>query len=65
MLVEEILINYVKCSVCPYAAYGGVYVSFALFWMWLIKGQRPDQWDVIGVVIILIGNGIIVFSPHK
>ncbi|AUO00168.1 hypothetical protein C0V70_06130 [Bacteriovorax stolpii] len=33
--------------------------------MWLIKGQRPDQWDVIGVVIILIGNGIIVFSPHK
>lgn len=48
-----------------YAAYGGVYVSVALLWMWLIEGQRPDQWDVIGVGIILIGSGIIVFSPHK
>lgn len=48
-----------------YAAYGGVYVSVALFWMWLVEGHRPDQWDVIGVLVILIGSGIIVFSPHK
>lgn len=48
-----------------YAAYGGVYVSVALFWMWLIEGQRPDQWDIIGVIVILIGTGIIVFSPHR
>lgn len=48
-----------------YAAYGGVYVSVALFWMWLVEGQRPDQWDIIGVCVILIGSGIIILSPHK
>lgn len=48
-----------------YAAYGGVYVSVALLWMWLIEGQKPDQWDIVGVLVILIGSGIIVFSPHR
>ncbi len=47
-----------------YAAYGGVYVSVALFWMWFVEGQRPDQWDALGVIVILIGSGIIIFSPH-
>lgn len=48
-----------------YAAYGGVYVSVALFWMWIVEGQRPDYWDALGVGVILIGSAIIVFSPHK
>lgn len=48
-----------------YAAYGGVYVSVALFWMWLVEGQKPDQWDVLGVGVILLGSGIIIFAPHK
>lgn len=48
-----------------YAAYGGVYVAMALFWLWIIEGQRPDQWDLIGVGVVLVGVGIIVFSPHK
>jgi small multidrug resistance family-3 protein len=26
-----------------YAAYGGVYVSVALVWLWIIDGQRPDR----------------------
>jgi small multidrug resistance family-3 protein len=47
-----------------YAAYGGVYVSVALIWLWLIDGQRPDRWDVIGVAVILIGMSIIAFAPR-
>lgn len=43
-----------------YAAYGGVYVSMALFWMWFVEKQRPDQWDLLGILIILVGSGIIV-----
>src|SRR5437016_2899479 len=38
-----------------YAAYGGVYVSVALAWLWLIEGQRPDRWDVLGGAIALSG----------
>ncbi len=47
-----------------YAAYGGVYVSVALMWLWLIDGQRPDRWDVIGVAVTVIGMLIIAFAPR-
>jgi|ERR1700752_2887678 len=47
-----------------YAAYGGVYVSVALTWLWLIDGQRPDRWDVLGVAVTLIGMSIIAFAPR-
>ena len=48
-----------------FAAYGGVYTAIILFWMWLIEGQRPDQWDMLGVGIILVGSSVIMFAPHK
>jgi len=47
-----------------YAAYGGVYVSVALMWLWLIDGQRPDRWDVLGVGVTVIGMSIIAFAPR-
>ncbi len=47
-----------------YAAYGGVYVSVALIWLWLIDGQRPHRWDVLGVAVTLIGMSIIAFAPR-
>ena len=47
-----------------YAAYGGVYVSVAIFWLWWIDGVRPDRWDLIGAAVTLIGMSIIVFGPH-
>jgi small multidrug resistance family-3 protein len=47
-----------------YAAYGGVYVSVALAWLWLIDGVRPTAWDVIGVIVTLVGMSIILFSPR-
>ncbi len=47
-----------------YAAYGGVYVSVALLWLWLIDAQRPDRWDILGVAITLIGMSIIAFTPR-
>jgi small multidrug resistance family-3 protein len=47
-----------------YAAYGGVYVSVALMWLWMIDGQRPDRWDLLGVAVALIGMSIIAFTPR-
>ncbi len=47
-----------------YAAYGGVYVTMAVFWLWWIDGVRPDRWDLIGVAVTLIGMSIIAFGPH-
>jgi small multidrug resistance family-3 protein len=45
-----------------YAAYGGVYIAVALIWLWLVEGQRPTRWDVIGAAVSLVGMGIIMFS---
>ncbi len=47
-----------------YAAYGGVYVTVALFWLWGVEGIKPDAWDFLGAAVALVGMGIIVFSPH-
>ena len=47
-----------------YAAYGGVYIGVALFWLWAIDGVRPTAWDVAGVLVALTGMGIIMFQPR-
>jgi small multidrug resistance family-3 protein len=47
-----------------YAAYGGVYVATALAWLWLVDGIRPQWWDGVGVVIMLVGAAIIVLAPR-
>lgn len=45
-----------------YAAYGGVYISAALLWLWMVEKQRPSRWDILGVAISLIGMSIIVLA---
>ncbi|MGY4302982.1 small multidrug resistance family-3 protein [Bradyrhizobium sp. USDA 4369] len=47
-----------------YAAYGGIYITAALLWGWLVEGHRPDGWDVTGAVICLIGMAVILFAPR-
>jgi len=47
-----------------YAAYGGVYVSVALVWLWRVDRVTPDRWDLLGAAITLAGMGIIAFGPH-
>ena len=47
-----------------YAAYGGVYVSVALAWLWAVDGVRPDRWDMIGVILCLSGMAVIMLVPR-
>jgi len=48
-----------------YAAYGGAYVATAVVWLWLVDGQRPDRWDVLGATVCLTGMAIIYFGPRQ
>lgn len=48
-----------------YASYGGVYVVIALFWLWLVDGQTPDRWDLIGGALTITGMAIIAFGPRS
>ena len=47
-----------------YAAYGGVYIATALGWLWLVEGQRPQPWDLVGGAVALLGMAIIMFAPR-
>jgi small multidrug resistance family-3 protein len=47
-----------------YAAYGGVYIAASILWLWLMEGQRPDRWDLTGLVICLIGSAIILLPSR-
>jgi small multidrug resistance family-3 protein len=47
-----------------YAAYGGVYVTVALAWLWAVDGVRPSRWDFFGVSLCLAGMAVIMFAPR-
>ena len=47
-----------------YAAYGGVYVTTAMFWLWLVEHQQPDRWDLVGAAVAVAGMAIIAFAPR-
>lgn len=47
-----------------YAAYGGVYVSVAVAWLWAVDDVRPSTWDAAGVAITLAGMALIAFQPR-
>lgn len=48
-----------------YAAYGGVYVAMSILWLWCVEGIIPDFYDVLGLIVTLIGMSIIAFAPHQ
>jgi len=48
-----------------YAAYGGIYIAASLVWLWLVEGQRPDRWDVIGASVCAVGALVILLGPRS
>ena len=48
-----------------YAAYGGVYVSVALCWLWAVDGIRPTRWDLAGVTLCLAGMAVIMYGARQ
>lgn len=48
-----------------YAAYGGVFIVMAMAWGWIFEGIAPDQFDIIGGIIALIGVSIIFYWPRE
>lgn len=48
-----------------YAAYGGVYISVALIWLWAVDAIRPTVTDWIGVGVCLLGMAIIMLGARQ
>ena len=47
-----------------YAAYGGVYVAVAVFWLWWVDAVKPTRWDLLGAALCLAGMAVIMFAPR-
>ena len=47
-----------------YAAYGGVYIAMAIFWLWAVDAVKPTRWDLLGAGLCLAGMAVIMFSPR-
>ena len=47
-----------------YAAYGGVYITASLLWLWGVERMVPDLWDVAGAICCLVGATIILWAPR-
>jgi len=47
-----------------YAAYGGVYVMVAIFWLWGVDGVRPTTWDIVGSLVAVTGMAIIMVGAR-
>ena len=48
-----------------YAAYGGVYITVAICWLWAVDGIKPSTWDIVGSAVALLGMVIIMFAPRN
>lgn len=46
-----------------YAAYGGMYVTVALLWLWRVDGVALTRWDLAGAATALLGMAIIALQP--
>lgn len=47
-----------------YAAYGGIYVSVAIIWLWLVDSVRPTATDIAGVAICVVGMLVIMLGAR-
>lgn len=45
-----------------YAAYGGVYVTTALIWLWAVDGATWSWYDLVGASLSLLGMAVIVIG---
>ena len=43
-----------------YAAYGGIYITASLVWLWIVEGQVPTRADVLGAALAIIGALVII-----
>jgi len=65
LLFAWLLAQHPAASGRVYAAYGGVYVTVALAWLWLVDGIAPRPSDVAGVALALAGMAIIVWGGWR
>lgn len=47
-----------------YAAYGGVYITASLAWLWLAESVWPSLWDLTGAGLAVLGTLVILIGAQ-
>lgn len=47
-----------------YATYGGFFIVLSLLWGWVVDGNKPDSFGLIGSAVTLLGVAIIMYWPR-
>jgi small multidrug resistance family-3 protein len=48
-----------------YAAYGGIFIVLSILWGVMIDKKKPDRYEIIGSLIVLVGTVIIYYAPRS
>ena len=48
-----------------YAAYGGIYITSSLTWLWAVENQIPDRWDILGTALCVTGALAILLGHYS
>jgi len=47
-----------------YAAYGGIFVVTSVIWGYWIDKKKPDRFEIIGSIVVLIGVAVMFYFPR-
>ena len=47
-----------------YATYGGIFVVSSIIWGYWIDKKKPDRFEIIGSIVVLIGVAVMFYFPR-
>ena len=67
LLAFAYLLTYVESDHAgrAFAGYGAIYIFSSILWMYFVEGHAPDRFDIIGVLVCLIGASIILLGARN
>ena len=47
-----------------YATYGGIFIIVSIMWGYWIDKKKPDRFEIIGSIIVLVGVAVMFYFPR-
>ncbi|MCH7649163.1 MAG: YnfA family protein [Thaumarchaeota archaeon] len=47
-----------------YATYGGIFIIVSIMWGYWIDKKKPDRFEIIGSIIVLVGVVVMFYFPR-
>jgi small multidrug resistance family-3 protein len=47
-----------------YATYGGIFVVSSVIWGFWVDRKKPDKFEIIGSIIVLVGIAVMFYFPR-